>query len=130
MAKGAGMIAPKMAPMLAYVLSDAAVEANLLRCILCSVADPTFDAVTVDGDMSTNDTLVFLANGFAGNVPIRRGTKDASTFEKTVDAVMKQLALKLVEDGEGASKVVEVRVEGRVLPLPRERSLVRLRIPS
>lgn len=112
MAKGAGMIAPKMATMLAYVLSDAAVETNLLRSILRSVADRTFNAVTVDGDMSTNDTLVFLANGFAGNVPIRRGTKDALTFEKTVNVVMKKLALKLVEDGEGATKVVEVRVEG------------------
>jgi glutamate N-acetyltransferase/amino-acid N-acetyltransferase len=112
MAKGAGMIAPKMATMLAYVLSDAAVETNLLRSILRSVADRTFNAVTVDGDMSTNDTLVFLANGFAGKRPIRRGTRDALTFEKTVDAVMKKLALKLVEDGEGATKVVEVRVEG------------------
>jgi glutamate N-acetyltransferase/amino-acid N-acetyltransferase len=112
MAKGAGMIAPKMATMLAYVLSDAAVETNLLRFILRSVADRTFNAVTVDGDMSTNDTLVFLANGFAGNAPIRRGTKDALTFEKSVGAVMKKLALKLVEDGEGATKVVEVRVEG------------------
>jgi glutamate N-acetyltransferase/amino-acid N-acetyltransferase len=55
---------------------------------------------------------VFLANGFAGNVPIRRGTREASTFEETVGAVMKQLALKLVQDGEGATKVVEVRVEG------------------
>lgn len=112
MAKGAGMIAPKMATMLAYILSDASVEANFLRSILRSIADRTFNAVTVDGDTSTNDTLVFLANGFAGNVRIRRGTKDASTFEKTVDAVMKKLALKLVEDGEGATKVVEVRVEG------------------
>jgi glutamate N-acetyltransferase/amino-acid N-acetyltransferase len=112
MAKGAGMIAPKMATMLAYVVSDAAVEANLLRSLLRSVADRTFNAVTVDGDMSTNDTLVFLANGFAGNVPIRRGTKDALTFEETVGGVMKKLALKVVEDGEGTTKVVEVRVEG------------------
>jgi glutamate N-acetyltransferase / amino-acid N-acetyltransferase len=112
MVKGAGMIAPNMATMLAYVLSDVAAEGSFLRAILRSVADQTFNAVTVDGDMSTNDTVVLLANGFAGNVVVRRATKDAAAFEKSLYAVMKELALKLVEDGEGATKVVEIRVEG------------------
>jgi glutamate N-acetyltransferase/amino-acid N-acetyltransferase len=72
MAKGAGMIAPHMATMLGYVLTDAAVEANCLRSILRSAADQTFNCVTVDGDMSTNDTLLLMANGLAGNSPGRR----------------------------------------------------------
>lgn len=112
MVKGAGMISPNMATMLAYVLSDAAVEPECLRFIVRSVADRTFHCVTVDGDMSTNDTVVLLANGVAGNVPVRRGSKDAAVFEKAVYEVMRKLALKLVEDGEGATKVVEIRVEG------------------
>ena len=112
MAKGAGMIAPHMATMLGYVLTDAAVEASCLRSILRSTADQTFNCVTVDGDMSTNDTLLLMANGLAGNSPVRRGTKEELLLSKAVCDVMKKLALKLVEDGEGATKVAEIRVEG------------------
>lgn len=112
MAKGAGMIAPNMATMLAYILTDADVEKACLRSVLRSATNQTFNAVTVDGDMSTNDTVVLLANGWAGNAPIHRDSGDAVVFEKAVCEVMKKLALKLVEDGEGATKVVEIRVEG------------------
>ena len=112
MAKGAGMIAPNMATMLAYIMTDAAVEKSCLRAVLRNATNQTFNAVTVDGDMSTNDTVVLLANGFAGNAAIRRGTREEAIFEQAVHAVMKKLALKLVEDGEGATKVVEIRVEG------------------
>ncbi|HZD39968.1 MAG TPA: bifunctional glutamate N-acetyltransferase/amino-acid acetyltransferase ArgJ [Terriglobales bacterium] len=111
MAKGAGMIAPNIATMLVYILTDAAVEKNCLRSVLRAAVSRTLNAVTVDGDMSTNDTAVLLANGRAGNRPIRGG-KDEIVFEKAVAEVMKKLALKLVEDGEGATKVVEIRVEG------------------
>ncbi len=112
MAKGAGMIAPEMATMLAYVFTDAVVEPTCLRAILRVVGQRTFNAVTVDGDMSTNDTVVLLASGRAGNAPIRRGSRESVIFENAVCDVMKSLALKLVEDGEGATKVVEIRVDG------------------
>ncbi|HTN70462.1 MAG TPA: bifunctional glutamate N-acetyltransferase/amino-acid acetyltransferase ArgJ [Methylomirabilota bacterium] len=112
MVKGAGMIAPNMATMLAYILTDAAVDLRCLRHVLREAADPTFNSVTVDGDMSTNDTVLILANGFANNPPVKRGTRDEAVFLKTARLVMKKLALQLVEDGEGATKVVEVRVEG------------------
>ncbi|HXG51611.1 MAG TPA: bifunctional glutamate N-acetyltransferase/amino-acid acetyltransferase ArgJ [candidate division Zixibacteria bacterium] len=121
MAKGAGMIAPHMATMLCYVLTDAAVQPGCLRSILRAAADDTFHCVTVDGDMSTNDTLLLLANGAAGNEPVRAGTAAAAALEKSVREVMKTLALKLVEDGEGATKVVEVRVdEARSLAAARQ----------
>jgi len=112
MVKGAGMIAPNMATMLAYILTDAMVDLPCLRHVLREAADPTFNSVTVDGDMSTNDTVLFLANGFAQNPPITRGTRDEAILLKTVRAVMKKLALHLVSDGEGGTKVVEIRVEG------------------
>lgn len=112
MAKGAGMVAPHMATMLAYVLTDAAVEPRCLRAILKGTAEATFNSVTVDGDMSTNDTVLLLANGKAGNPPVRRGGREERILERAVLDVMKRLALKLVEDGEGTTKVVEIRVEG------------------
>lgn len=112
MVKGAGMIAPHMATMLAYILTDAAVGRDCLRRILKRCADRTFNCVTVDGDMSTNDTVLFLANGACGNSPVRRGSREEGILSKAAEAVMKDLALKLVEDGEGATKVVEIRVSG------------------
>jgi glutamate N-acetyltransferase/amino-acid N-acetyltransferase len=111
MAKGAGMIAPNMATMLAYVLTDAAVEPRCLKRILARAAEGTFNCVTVDGDTSTNDTVLFLANGVAANFPVRSGKEENALFE-SARRVMKELALKLVQDGEGTTKVVEVRVEG------------------
>ena len=112
MVKGAGMIAPHMATMLAYIFTDAAVGRDCLRAILKRSADQTFHCVTVDGDMSTNDTVLFLANGACGNSPVRRGSREEKALSKASEAVMKDLALKLVEDGEGGTKVVEVLVEG------------------
>jgi glutamate N-acetyltransferase/amino-acid N-acetyltransferase len=110
LAKGAGMIAPRLATMLAYILTDAAVERGLLRRVLRECAEETFNRVTVDGDTSTNDTVLALANGKAGNSPLRGGPR-AAAFRSAVRNVMRELALKLVEDGEGATKVVELRVE-------------------
>jgi glutamate N-acetyltransferase/amino-acid N-acetyltransferase len=121
MVKGAGMIAPNMATMLAYVLTDAAVELKCIRSMLRSAADQSFNSVTVDGDMSTNDTVVLLANGSAGNAAIRNGSKNAAILGNAVYDVMKKLSIKLVEDGEGATKVVEIRVEGaRSFPAARQ----------
>lgn len=112
MVKGAGMIAPKMATMLAYVLTDAAVEPACLRSTLRIAAGETFNAVTVDGDMSTNDTVLVLANGLAGNPAVRRGTREEAFFFGALRDVMQELALQLVKDGEGATKVVEIRAQG------------------
>lgn len=112
MVKGAGMIAPNMATMLAYVLTDAAVAADCLNAILSRAAEATFNSVTVDGDTSTNDTALFLANGAAGNPPVRRGSAEERILARAAQEVMKRLALLLVEDGEGSTKVVEIRVEG------------------
>ena len=111
MAKGAGMIAPNVATMLAYVLTDANVPLSCLRRVLRESARETFNAVTVDGDMSTNDTVLLMANGLAGNSAVRPGSRDENVFAGAVQRVMRDLALKLVEDGEGSTKVVEVRVE-------------------
>ena len=112
LAKGAGMIAPNMATMLCYVLTDAAVAAASLRPMLRRAADGSFHAITVDGDTSTNDTLLCMANGLAGNPEVTPGSADEETLERALTRVMKELALKVVADGEGATKLVEVRVDG------------------
>ena len=112
MAKGAGMVAPKMATMLAYILTDASVQSRCLQRVLSRSANETFNCITVDGDMSTNDTVLFLANGVARNPAVTVGSKEEQVLLKAAQKVMKDLALKLVEDGEGATKVVEVQVEG------------------
>ena len=111
-AKGAGMIAPNMATMLCYVLTDADIAPAALRPMLRRAAEETFHAITVDGDTSTNDTLLVLANGVAGNPRITRGGEGEEVLERTLTRVMKELALKIVADSEGAKKVVEIRVDG------------------
>ena len=111
-AKGAGMIAPNMATMLCYVLTDAAVAPAALRPMLRRAADGTFHAITVDGDTSTNDTVLCLANGVAGNPRITRGGEGEDVLERALTRVMKELALKVVADGEGTTKLVEIRVDG------------------
>jgi glutamate N-acetyltransferase/amino-acid N-acetyltransferase len=108
-AKGAGMIHPNMATLLAFVTTDAAVDADDLRRIVTSAADATFNAISIDGDTSTNDTLLVLANGASGVTP--KGA-DAEAFEEAVREVCAELARMIVADGEGATKVFEVRVRG------------------
>jgi glutamate N-acetyltransferase/amino-acid N-acetyltransferase len=108
-AKGAGMIHPNMATMLAFVTTDAAVESDDLRRIVSRAADTTFNAISVDGDTSTNDTLLVLANGASGVTP--KGA-DLAAFEEGIHTVCADLARMIVADGEGATKVFEVRVRG------------------
>lgn len=112
MAKGAGMIAPRMATMLAYVLSDAAVTPGALRRVLRGGLSDSFNAIVVDGDMSTNDTVVLLANGVASNRLLGPGSRSLSAFAAAVHRVMRALARMIVKDGEGATKVVDVHVRG------------------
>jgi glutamate N-acetyltransferase/amino-acid N-acetyltransferase len=109
MAKGAGMIHPNMATMLAFVTTDALIDSAALRPMLRSAADDTFNAISVDGDTSTNDTLLVLANGASG---VRVGTLDGPAFLDALTAVCLDLARAIVADGEGVTKVFEVHVTG------------------
>lgn len=111
-AKGSGMIHPNMATMLAYVTTDAAVERDYLKSVLHDVVDDTFNMVTIDGDMSTNDTVMLFANGMAGNAPIAAGTPEAAGFFLALFSVMEYLSREMVKDAEGSSKIFSVRVDG------------------
>jgi glutamate N-acetyltransferase/amino-acid N-acetyltransferase len=112
MAKGAGMIAPHMATMLAYVVSDARIGRAALQTILQTGLETSFNAIVVDGDMSTNDTVLVLANGVAGNPPLVPRTAAFVTFAAAVHRVMRRLARLVVKDGEGATKLVDIHVRG------------------
>jgi len=112
-AKGSGMIAPNMATMLAYVFTDAAIEAGLLQAMLREAADLTFNSITVDGDTSTSDTLMVFATGASGMAPIE-GVHDPrfADFFEALRGVCHDLAMQVVRDGEGASKIATIEVEG------------------
>ncbi|MDO5462225.1 MAG: bifunctional glutamate N-acetyltransferase/amino-acid acetyltransferase ArgJ [bacterium] len=112
MCKGAGMIEPMMATMLAYVTTDAAVDATWLQSALKAAADVSFNRVVVDGDESTNDTLICMASGLAGNTTIDGNHPDAEKFLAALKAVCTNLAKQIVMDGEGVSKFVTVKVRG------------------
>ncbi len=109
MAKGAGMIHPNMATLLTFVTTDAHIDGAALRPMLRAAADDTFNTVSVDGDTSTNDTLLVLANGASG---VRVGTADGPKFLDALTAVCLDLARAVVADGEGVTKVFEVRLIG------------------
>ncbi|RPJ81873.1 MAG: bifunctional glutamate N-acetyltransferase/amino-acid acetyltransferase ArgJ [Deltaproteobacteria bacterium] len=109
-AKGSGMIRPDMATMLCFVCTDAAIEPKLLQEMLVKSVDQSFNRITVDGDTSTNDMVLLLANGVSG-----AGIQDhdqISVFQHQLDQVLSELARMVVKDGEGATKLVEIRVEG------------------
>jgi glutamate N-acetyltransferase/amino-acid N-acetyltransferase len=110
MCKGSGMIHPNMATMLAYVTTDAAVEPGLIGELVRSIADRSFNQVTVDGDSSTNDSFLILANGAAGNEPIRAGSLEAGDLSAAIEGVARELARSIARDGEGATKLITVRV--------------------
>lgn len=111
MAKGAGMVHPNMATMLGVVTTDAVVEVAPLHDLLRRVADRSFNAITVDGDTSTNDSVLMLANG-ASEVEVRRDLEGWKAFEDAVAQVARELALMIVQDGEGATRFVEIQVTG------------------
>jgi glutamate N-acetyltransferase/amino-acid N-acetyltransferase len=111
--KGSGMIAPDMATMLAFVATDAAIAPDVLQAILSPAAVRTLNAVTVDGDRSTNDTCLVFATGKAGNAPVTDiADPRLDGFKAALEAVLLNLAQQLVRDGEGASKFVKVTVNG------------------
>jgi glutamate N-acetyltransferase / amino-acid N-acetyltransferase len=109
-AKGAGMIHPNLATTLAFVATDAAISPALLQKTLRDVAGRTFNSISIDGDTSTNDTLLVLANGQAGAPSIQSGTSAYRAFAKALEEVCHSLALQIVADGEGAQRVIEIEV--------------------
>jgi len=109
-AKGAGMIDPNMATMLCFLTTDAVIEKAELQHALSVSVEHSFNRITVDGDMSTNDTVLMLANGVAGNPALRSGTDDFERFQRALDHVTLALAKMIVDDGEGVTKFVEVHV--------------------
>lgn len=114
MAKGSGMICPNMATMLAFLVTDVKIERNLLQSLFSEAADSSFNAITVDGDTSTNDTALILANGAAEGVEITAGSKNLARFKEMLNQVCRELALQIVEDGEGLTKVITLSIKGAV----------------
>jgi len=112
MCKGSGMIHPNMATMLAYATTDAAVPPGWVASAAKRIADRSFNQVTIDGDSSTNDTFLILANGAAGNPPVQPGSPQAQALEEAILEVARELARKIARDGEGATKLITVRVTG------------------
>jgi len=111
-AKGAGMIHPQMATMLAFITTDVAASSAALRRLLRQVADRTFNAISVDGDTSTNDTVLLLASGASGAATLVAASGDEKRFAAALEKVCRKLALEIVADGEGATHVVEIEVRG------------------
>lgn len=110
--KGAGMIHPNMATMLAFMTTDAAVDQAFLKKTLSDAVDASFNQIDVDTDSSTNDTCILLANGAAGNTPLKGTERDAKLFAQAVQAVAIHLAREIARDGEGAKHLIETTVEG------------------
>lgn len=108
-AKGAGMIHPDMATLLAFICTDAAIEADLLQSMLVKGVNRTLNRISIDGDTSTNDTALLLANG-ASSVAIKT-EQEVDSFQAILDELLMDLAKALVKDGEGVTKLVEIRVQ-------------------
>ena len=111
-AKGAGMIRPNMATMLCFITTDAAIGKAELKMMTQSAVEQSFNRITIDGDTSTNDTVVVLANGAAGNRKVTGASPSARKFREALDYVMLHMAKLLVSDGERVTKFVEIRVRG------------------
>ncbi len=111
-AKGSGMICPNMATMLAFLTTDARIGPKLLQRLLRDSVDKSFNMITIDGDTSTNDMAVILANGLSGGGEITEGSDDCESFAAALDLVTGELAKMIAKDGEGATKLVTISVEG------------------
>ncbi|NJK92349.1 MAG: bifunctional glutamate N-acetyltransferase/amino-acid acetyltransferase ArgJ [Blastochloris sp.] len=112
MAKGAGMIHPNMATMLACITTDAAIEKKLLVKLTGECVERSFNRISVDGDTSTNDTVIVLSNGAAGHPVMEKNHPELAKFEAVLTEVMRKLARMIIEDGEGITKVVELTIQG------------------
>lgn len=112
MAKGSGMIHPNMCTMLSFLVTDTVIEKEVLQKVLSEDVEETYNMISVDGDTSTNDTVLFLANGLAQNASICPGTEEYKAFAAAVHTVNEQLAKAIAGDGEGATALLEVEVVG------------------
>ena len=112
MIKGAGMIRPDLATMLSFLVTDANIKASLLQRMLEKAAEASYNRITVDGETSTNDTVLLLANGKAGHPCLNRMDRDGEAFQSMLSKVCRGLAESVVKDGEGATKFVEILVRG------------------
>jgi glutamate N-acetyltransferase/amino-acid N-acetyltransferase len=121
-AKGSGMIHPNMATMLCFVMTDANISAPMLKKALLVSTERSFNMITVDGDTSTNDMILCMANGSAGNRRPGAGSKDSKKFQACLDAVTRSLAKQVVRDGEGATKFVEIEVRNARNPAEAKRA--------
>jgi glutamate N-acetyltransferase/amino-acid N-acetyltransferase len=110
--KGAGMICPHMATMLCFIMTDIAVHPRTLDRTLHDAVKRTFNRLTIDGDMSTNDTVLIMANGMLGNPPITEKSESYGAFKNSLDEVTYGLSRLIAQDGEGATKLVEIEVNG------------------
>jgi glutamate N-acetyltransferase/amino-acid N-acetyltransferase len=112
MVKGAGMIRPDLATMLSFLITDANIKTPLLQWMLKQAAENSFNRITVDGETSTNDTVLLLANGKANHPALYRRDKEADVFLSMLSKVCQELAKSVVKDGEGATKFVEILIQG------------------
>jgi glutamate N-acetyltransferase/amino-acid N-acetyltransferase len=112
MAKGAGMIRPNLATMLSFLVTDANIKASLLQQMLEKTSEVSYNRITIDGETSTNDTVLLLANGKAGHPILDRMDRDGEVFQSMLLRVCKNLAERLVKDGEGATKFIEILIRG------------------
>jgi glutamate N-acetyltransferase/amino-acid N-acetyltransferase len=112
MAKGSGMIHPNMATMLSFITTDLNISKEMLQKALSSSTETSYNMISVDGDTSTNDMVCVLANGLAGNKEITEENEDYLKFKDALDTINKELAKMIVKDGEGATKLLEVKIEG------------------
>jgi glutamate N-acetyltransferase / amino-acid N-acetyltransferase len=106
------MIDPNMATMLCVITTDAVIQKGALQKLFSASVEQSFNCITIDGDMSTNDTAICLANGMGGNPPLRLEQEEAAYFASGLDYITRNLARMIVEDGEGISKFVELQVKG------------------
>jgi glutamate N-acetyltransferase/amino-acid N-acetyltransferase len=112
MGKGAGMVMPDLATMLVYIVTDLAVEPSFLRSALREAVEPTFNSLTIDGETSTSDTVLLLANGAAGNRPVGARSARARDFRRALGEISSTLTEKLALDGEGVTRIARIDVEG------------------
>lgn len=121
-AKGSGMIHPNLATMLCFIVTDANISSSILKKALLTSTERSFNNITVDGDTSTNDMILCMANGAAGNRRPATGSKDLRKFQACLDTVTLSLAKRIVRDGEGATKFVELVVRGAKSPVEAKRA--------
>ncbi len=121
-AKGSGMIHPNMATMLSFITTDAAIDNETFQAVLKNVCDKTFNRIVVDGDTSTNDMVIALANGQSGIETIKEGSAAYNIFENNLYDILKKLSIDIVVDGEGATKLVEITVDGALSDIDAEKA--------